>query len=157
MMGGTYRVQSEEGKGSVFSFQIPFALPEAPLAAAGQGDGADKSGARPLTVLLAEDNPINQIYVQELLEMDGHSVVVAHTGRRALEELRKQRFDVILMPTATTRRFLPPSAATCPFTVSAPLPRNWACSTPMGLNKTRPRHFFTSSIPKAPKPSGVTR
>jgi signal transduction histidine kinase/FixJ family two-component response regulator len=97
MMGGSYRVQSEEGKGSVFSFQIPFGLPETRRTATGGQGPSDGASARPLTVLLAEDNPINQIYVQELLEMDGHTVVVAHTGRRALETLRKQRFDVILM------------------------------------------------------------
>ena len=97
MMGGSYGVTSEEGRGSVFTFQTAFALPETrqddgPAAAA-----HDPAKTRRLTILLAEDNPINQIYVQELLEMDGHTVTVAHTGRRALEALRKKRFDVILM------------------------------------------------------------
>lgn len=97
MKGGSYWVESEEGHGSTFSCEIPFALPRV-QAVAEQSDAPDsEKGCQPLTVLLAEDNPINQIYVQELLEMDGHSVVVAHTGRRALEALRKQRFDVILM------------------------------------------------------------
>jgi signal transduction histidine kinase/CheY-like chemotaxis protein/HPt (histidine-containing phosphotransfer) domain-containing protein len=97
MMEGTYSVESEDGKGSVFTFEVDFALPQSletirPAAVAPQPDKT-----RSLTVLLAEDNPINQIYVQELLEMDGHEVVVAHTGRRALEALRKKRFDAILM------------------------------------------------------------
>jgi len=97
MMGGSYRVESEEGHGSTFSFEIPFALPSVQVAAATTTATPPGTGMQPLTVLLAEDNPINQIYVQELLEMDGHTVVVAHTGRRALEALRKQCFDVILM------------------------------------------------------------
>jgi signal transduction histidine kinase/FixJ family two-component response regulator len=97
MMHGEYGVTSEEGKGSVFTFEADFALP-ASLEAMGPAREAPGTPAgRPLSVLLAEDNPINQIYVQELLEMDGHEVVVAHTGRRALEALRKKRFDAILM------------------------------------------------------------
>ncbi|MHC1788939.1 response regulator [Solidesulfovibrio sp.] len=97
MMGGSYGVESDEGNGSVFTFELDVALPQtlAPDIPADKRPEPDK--ARPLAILLAEDNPINQIYVQELLEMDGHEVVVAHTGRRALEALRKKRFDVILM------------------------------------------------------------
>ncbi|MGE4536768.1 MAG: response regulator [Desulfovibrio sp.] len=98
MQGGAYDVESEEGQGSVFSCTIDFGLP------ADHDENAPDTvvcpqtpPSRPLTILLAEDNPINQIYAQELLEMDGHQVAVAHTGRRALEMLRRQRFDIILM------------------------------------------------------------
>ena len=97
MQGGSYGVESEEGRGSVFSCSIGFALPEGRPKAGNVAAAARPSAPRPLTILLAEDNPINQIYAQELLEMEGHSVVVAHTGRRALEALRRQHFDVILM------------------------------------------------------------
>ncbi len=97
MMAGSYDVASEEGHGSVFTLRIEFALPETRQAARHQAQADDAVAVRPLAILLAEDNPINQIYVQELLEMDGHEVVAAHTGRRALEALRKKRFDVILM------------------------------------------------------------
>ena len=97
MMGGVYQVESEEGHGSAFSFRIPFALPDSRTITDKPRKESPATGTPPLAVLLAEDNPINQIYVQELLEMDGHTVVVAHTGRRALEALRKQHFDVILM------------------------------------------------------------
>jgi len=98
MQGGVYGVQSEEGQGSVFSCTIAFGLP-----ADHDENNLDTvvspqtAPSRPLTILLAEDNPINQIYAQELLEMDGHQVAVAHTGRRALEVLRRRRFDIILM------------------------------------------------------------
>ncbi|MYL83174.1 response regulator [Desulfovibrio aerotolerans] len=97
MMGGTYGVDSVEGTGSAFTFEIECALPESFKDAVAPEVVQEPSSLRPLTILLAEDNPINQIYVQELLEMDGHEVVVAHTGRRALEALRKKRFDAILM------------------------------------------------------------
>jgi CheY-like chemotaxis protein len=52
---------------------------------------------RPLRVLLAEDNVINQRLAVRLLEKQGHTAVVATTGREALEVLREQAFDVVLM------------------------------------------------------------
>jgi CheY-like chemotaxis protein len=48
-------------------------------------------------ILLAEDNIVNQRVAAALLEKHGHTVVVANNGREALEALRCQRFDIILM------------------------------------------------------------
>jgi len=50
-----------------------------------------------LRILLAEDNVVNQVLVCRLLEKHGHSVVVANNGRKALEELEKEKFDLVLM------------------------------------------------------------
>lgn len=51
----------------------------------------------PLRVLVAEDNAVNQQLAMRLLEKAGHHVVVASTGRKALEACEEQTFDVILM------------------------------------------------------------
>jgi CheY-like chemotaxis protein len=50
-----------------------------------------------LRILLAEDNVVNQVLVCRLLEKYGHSVVVASNGRKAMEELEKEKFDLVLM------------------------------------------------------------
>jgi two-component system sensor histidine kinase/response regulator len=53
-----------------------------------------------LSLILAEDNPVNQKLAVRLLEKQGHSVVVANNGRELLEELDKAgpgAFDVVLM------------------------------------------------------------
>ncbi len=50
-----------------------------------------------LRVLLAEDNLVNQRLAVRLLEKEGHSVVVAPDGAKALEALEVQQFDIILM------------------------------------------------------------
>ncbi len=50
-----------------------------------------------LTVLLAEDNLVNQRLAVRLLEKRGHRVVVAGTGVEALKALQKERFDLVLM------------------------------------------------------------
>jgi len=55
---------------------------------------------RPLRILLAEDNPINQKVATAMLEKRGHAVVVAEDGREALALLYDQGiqpFDLILM------------------------------------------------------------
>lgn len=52
---------------------------------------------RPLRILLAEDNVVNQRLAVRLLEKRGHSVALAATGRAALSLLGKQNFDLILM------------------------------------------------------------
>jgi PAS domain S-box-containing protein len=52
---------------------------------------------RPLEVLLAEDNVVNQRLAVRLLEKQGHRVAVAGNGREALAVLEDRRFDVVLM------------------------------------------------------------
>jgi CheY-like chemotaxis protein len=48
-------------------------------------------------ILLAEDNAVNQRLIVRLLEKRGHSIVVAHDGRQALDLLEHQHFDLVLM------------------------------------------------------------
>jgi signal transduction histidine kinase/DNA-binding response OmpR family regulator/streptogramin lyase len=52
---------------------------------------------RPLRILLAEDNAVNQMLASRVLEKHGHSVVTAVNGRQALERLENERFDLVLM------------------------------------------------------------
>ena len=50
-----------------------------------------------LRVLLAEDNPVNQLLATRLLEKRGHRVVVTANGREALAALEKESYDLVLM------------------------------------------------------------
>jgi two-component system sensor histidine kinase/response regulator len=50
-----------------------------------------------LRVLLAEDNPINQMLSRNLLEKRGHGVVVVGTGREAVDAVQRESFDLVLM------------------------------------------------------------
>ena len=52
---------------------------------------------RPLKILLAEDNPVNQKVAVRLLSHQGHSIQIASSGRQALDILEDARFDVVLM------------------------------------------------------------
>jgi PAS domain S-box-containing protein len=53
--------------------------------------------SRPLRVLLAEDNAVNQRLTLRMLEKEGHTVIVAGDGREALAALERDRFDIVLM------------------------------------------------------------
>jgi PAS domain S-box-containing protein len=50
-----------------------------------------------LSVLIAEDNLVNQRLAVRLLEKRGHQVAVAATGIEALKALEKEKFDLVLM------------------------------------------------------------
>jgi len=99
MMGGEINVSSVEGRGSVFSFTVMLRPAGgkilAPLTDA--MDPAWENALPPLTILLAEDNPVNQMFIRELLEQSGHRVITAHTGLRAVKVLEKSRVDAVLM------------------------------------------------------------
>ena len=56
-----------------------------------------REGQRTLRILLAEDNLVNQVLASRLLEKQGHAVVVADNGRKALEALEKEKFDLVVM------------------------------------------------------------
>ena len=56
-----------------------------------------REGQRKLRVLLAEDNPINQMLAARLIENRGHTATVVGSGREALAALERDNFDVVLM------------------------------------------------------------
>ena len=55
------------------------------------------TSAYPLRILLAEDNKINQQYATILLGTAGYHVTVAENGHQAVDALRSEDFDVVLM------------------------------------------------------------
>ena len=56
-----------------------------------------RQSRRQLSILLAEDNPVNQTLAIKLLEKLGHQVQVANNGAEALDAVHRGSFDVVLM------------------------------------------------------------
>ena len=95
LMGGNVSVLSESGRGSTVAFTILAGNTEADAKKAiGPDTGAAAGG---LAILVAEDERINRVVVQQLLGRLGHSVVCVENGEQALEALRGGRFDCVLM------------------------------------------------------------
>ncbi len=104
MMKGKMWVESEVDVGSTFHFTIQAkeAEPsEAPAAEVGtvQRPQFDSEMAErlPLRILLVEDNLVNQKLAARLLERLGYQADLAANGLEALDALRRQAYDVVLM------------------------------------------------------------
>jgi two-component system sensor histidine kinase/response regulator len=57
----------------------------------------DAAAGRPPRILLAEDNPTNQLLVASLLQKRGYAVTMAASGKEALAAYRAEKFDLIVM------------------------------------------------------------
>jgi two-component system sensor histidine kinase/response regulator len=76
--------------------RLPLGEPTAPVAAK-EAAGESAPCSRPLRVLVAEDNPVNQRLALSLLRKRGHRVTLAGDGREALAAMEQQSFDAVLM------------------------------------------------------------
>jgi len=93
LMGGQVAAESAPGVGSRFWLDLPFdETAEAPAAAP-----APEQSARPLKVLIAEDDQLNAAMLRAVLEQLGHKVLHAQDGGRALELLRVSDIDLVMM------------------------------------------------------------
>jgi TMAO reductase system sensor TorS len=98
MMGGGIGVDSQPGEGSCFHFSaLVQRTGEAGPHMLERAERRTDPSLRPLSVLVAEDNRVNQKVVTHLLEKQGHRVTIASNGREALEKLLPGGFDAILM------------------------------------------------------------
>jgi len=69
----------------------------APMRSGIANENHPEHARRPLHILLAEDNKINQKFATLVLNNAGHSVVVAENGHEAVDAVRSSTFDVVLM------------------------------------------------------------
>jgi PAS domain S-box-containing protein len=98
LMEGTLSIDSEPAKGTSIRVVLPFMLPSGEKGAvderfAGEPDHKNLG----LRILLAEDEPSNQLPMAKLLQKAGHTVTLAENGRQVLDLLVDHDFDCILM------------------------------------------------------------
>jgi CheY-like chemotaxis protein len=98
LMGGSLRAESREGTGSTFHLVLPLKRKAGHLAGKTLAESDVPLWKGPvLNVLLAEDNPVNTQFISTILANLGHKVTHAGNGKVAIELVKANAFDLVLM------------------------------------------------------------
>lgn len=101
LMGGSIDVTSAPGAGSCFMVHLTFPL--ASEQAVPHRTAESMAAGRSLRVLVAEDNPLNQLVTRQLLLRSGHQITVVDDGQAAVEAVTRTPYDLVLMDLSMPR------------------------------------------------------
>jgi signal transduction histidine kinase/ActR/RegA family two-component response regulator len=97
LQGGQIHIDSVFGKGTTFTFELPFKVIEEVQVKSALKQQYQEEPIKGLRVLVAEDNNVNVLVIKRFLQKWGAVLEVASTGKEALDALAKNTFDVVLM------------------------------------------------------------
>lgn len=97
LMDGSIALESEVGGGTTLHVSIPFGEHAEPLTESSSVRSFSVPQQTSLRVLLAEDERVNSMVTKTLLSKAGYTVEVARNGLQALDALRAEDFDIVLM------------------------------------------------------------
>jgi PAS domain S-box-containing protein len=97
LQGGTVSVSSTEGEGSCFSFCMSYRKSNDTNRKTELKAESVEGNLKNLNILLVEDNTMNQLLAKKVLGDWGWNVEVAENGKVAIEKMKEEDFDLVLM------------------------------------------------------------
>ncbi|RUT70305.1 response regulator [Flavobacterium cupreum] len=97
LLGGEIKLKSEVDKGSTFTFRLDFRINKEPLEIKEETKSYDDKQLKNKSILLIEDNKINQMITRKMLENKSIICEIIDNGEDAVELLKIRKFDMILM------------------------------------------------------------
>ncbi|MBU2917344.1 response regulator [Psychrosphaera sp. F3M07] len=97
VMGGSINLESQSGKGTTVSFEIPFQVTTITSMEKGDTGGVGLIDFSKLNVLVVEDNKVNQMVILAMLKSLNIAATVEGSGEEALDNLTRHQYDIILM------------------------------------------------------------